>query len=143
MIYTKKYAPEMVAFMDSFMMDLVTSPTNEKLLKGGFYKNNPEKSFKRVESMLEGSSQTGWKSSLHSYINKDCIESFKQIKAPVTAINSDMQPTNVKTFRKYVLSFQAKIVTDVEHLVFWDNPEEFNRLLEESIQEFVNKSKLE
>jgi pimeloyl-ACP methyl ester carboxylesterase len=141
-----KYAPEMIAVMDSFMMDLVTAPTNEKLVNGGFYKKNQEKSFQRVETMLKSSSQTGWKRSLQSYfkwINENCIESFKQIKAPVTAINSDMEPTKVETFRKYAPSFQAKIIPDVGHLVFWDNPEEFNRLLEESIQEFVNKTKSE
>jgi len=44
---------------------------------------------------------------------------------------------------KYVPSFQAKIMTDVGHLVFWDNPEEFNRLLEETIQEFIEKTKSE
>jgi pimeloyl-ACP methyl ester carboxylesterase len=36
-----------------------------------------------------------------------------------------------------VPGFQAKIMTNVAHLLFWDNPEEFNRLLEESIQEFI------
>jgi pimeloyl-ACP methyl ester carboxylesterase len=141
-----KYAPEMVAAIDSFMMDLVTAPTNEKLVNGGFYKKNQEKSFQRVETMLKGSSRTGWRRSLQGYfkwINEDCIESFKQIKAPVTAINSDMEPTKVETFRKCAPSFQAKIIPDVGHLVFWDNPEEFNRLLEESIQEFVNKTKSE
>jgi pimeloyl-ACP methyl ester carboxylesterase len=138
-----KYAPEMVAVMDSVLMDLVTAPTNEKLVNGGFYKNSQEKSFQRVEAMLKGSSQTGWKGSLRSYfkwVNEDCIESFKQIKAPVAAINSDMEPTKVETFRKYAPSFQAKIVPGVGHLVFWDNPEEFNRLLEESIREFISKS---
>jgi len=30
-------------------------------------------------------------------------------------------------------------MTNVALLVFWDNPEEFNRLLEESIQEFIKK----
>jgi len=141
-----KYAPEMVAAMDSVLMDLVSAPTNEKFVNGGFYKENQEKAFQRVETMLKSSSRTGWKRSLQSYfkwINEDCIESFKKIKAPVTAINSDMEPTKVETFRKYAPSFQAKIIPDVAHLVFWDNPEEFNRLLEESIQEFVNKSKLE
>jgi pimeloyl-ACP methyl ester carboxylesterase len=53
-----------------------------------------------------------------------------------------MKPTNVENFRKYAPSFQAKIIPGVGHLVFWDNPEEFNRLLEESIQEFINKTKL-
>jgi len=41
--------------------------------------------------------------------------------------------TNVETFRRYVPSFQAKIMAGVGHLVFWDNSEEFNRLLEETI----------
>ena len=40
-----KYAPEMVAVMDSILMDLVTAHTNEKLVNGGFYKKNEEKSF--------------------------------------------------------------------------------------------------
>lgn len=141
-----KYAPEMIAAIDSFMMDLVTAPTNEKCVNGGFYKKNQEKSFQRVETMLRSSSKTGWRRSLQSYfkwVNEDCIESFKQIKVPVIAINSDMEPTKVETFRKYAPSFQAKIIPDVGHVVFWDNPEEFNRLLEESIQEFVNRTKSE
>ena len=41
----------------------------------------------------------------------------------------------------YIPSFKAKIIPDVGHLVMWDATEEFNRLLEESIQEFINKSK--
>jgi pimeloyl-ACP methyl ester carboxylesterase len=141
-----KYTPEMVAFMDSVLMDLVTVPTNEKLVKLGFYKNNPEKTFQRVETLLKGSSRIGWKRSLDAYftwLNENCTESLTQIKAPVIAINSDMQPTKVEVFRKYSPSFQAKIVHDVGHVVFWDNPEEFNRLLQESVQEFVDKSKLE
>jgi len=44
----------------------------------------------------------------------------------------------VEAFKKYLPSYQLKIVPDVAHLVMWDNPEEFNRLLEESIQEFIN-----
>jgi pimeloyl-ACP methyl ester carboxylesterase len=139
-----KYTPEMVAAMDSVLMDIVAAPTNEKLVNGGFYKKNQEKAFQRVERMLKSSSRTGWRRSLQSYfkwINEDCIDSFKRIKAPVTAINSDMEPTKVETFRKYAPSFQARIIPNVGHLVFWDNPEEFNRLLEESIQEFVNRTK--
>jgi pimeloyl-ACP methyl ester carboxylesterase len=139
-----KFAPEMIAVMDSIMMDVVTAPTNEKLVRGGFYKKNQEKTFQRVQAMLKSSSRTGWRESLQNYfkwINEDCIDSFKKIKAPVTAINSDMEPTRVETFRKYVPSFQAKIVPDVAHLVFWDNPDEFYRLLDESVQEFLRKSK--
>lgn len=144
-----KYSPEMIADWGSFMMDLVTNPTNEKLVAGGFYKKNPEASFKRVLSMLsahKNTSRIGWKESIDDFFrwsNEDCIESLKKVRVPIFSINSDMEPTNVEAFKKYVPSYQLKIIPDVAHLVMWDNPEEFNRLLEESIQEFVNKSKLE
>jgi pimeloyl-ACP methyl ester carboxylesterase len=59
------------------------------------------------------------------------------IQAPVISINSDHTPTNVEGFLKYVPAFKVKIIPDVGHVVMWDAPEEFNRLLEESIQEFV------
>jgi pimeloyl-ACP methyl ester carboxylesterase len=135
-----KYPPEMVYYIDSVMMDLVANMNNEKLVANGFYKNNPDSAFKRISDMYAGLSQTGWKESLQGYftwLNENCTESLSQLKVPVIAINSDMEPTNVEAIRKYVPGFQAKIMTNVAHLLFWDNPEEFNRLLEESIQEFI------
>ena len=60
---------------------------------------------------------------------------------PVVSINSDIEPTNVEAFRKYVPTYKARIITGVGHVLMWDAPEEFNRLLEESIQEFVPGAK--
>lgn len=141
-----KYPPEMIPLLDSVMMDLVTNITNEKLVAMGFYKKNHEAAFKKIFSMHNGVSQVGWRESLQGdfkWNNEKCIESLKQLKVPVTAINSDMEPTNVEAFRKYIPSFRAKIMTDVGHLIFWDNPEEFNRLLEVTIQEFMARSDTE
>jgi pimeloyl-ACP methyl ester carboxylesterase len=142
-----KYSPEMLTYMDSVLMDVVTNPTNEKLVGGGFYKKNPEASYERVLSMLsahKNTSRIGWRESLDDalrWLNDDCIESLKKVQVPIISISSDMEPTNVEAFKKYVPSYQLKIISDVAHLVMWDNPEEFNRLLEESIQEFVKESK--
>lgn len=142
-----KYSPEMLTYMDSVLMDVVTNPTNEKLVGGGFYKKNPEASYERVLSMLsahKNTSRIGWRESLDDalrWLNDDCIESLKKVQVPIISISSDMEPTNVEAFKKYVPSYQLKIIPDVAHLVMWDNPEEFNRLLEESIQEFVKESK--
>ncbi|UCG92520.1 MAG: alpha/beta hydrolase [candidate division WOR-3 bacterium] len=141
-----KYSPEMLAYMDSVLMDVVTNPTNEKLVAGGFNKKNPRVSYERVLSMLsshKNTSRIGWKESLDDalrWLNEDCIESLKKVKVPIVSISSDMEPTNVEAFKKYVPSYQLKIIPDVAHLVMWDNPEEFNRLLEESIQEFKIKA---
>jgi pimeloyl-ACP methyl ester carboxylesterase len=134
-----RYPPEMLVVMDSLMMDLVTNMTNEKLVDLGFYKHNPDSSFRRIESMYEGVSQTGWEESLQGYfkwVNEDITGALRQLKVPVTAIYSDLEPTNIEASKKYIPGFQAKIMTGVGHLLFWDKPEEFNRLLEESIQEF-------
>lgn len=140
----KKYSPEMLVYMESVLMDVVTNPTNEKLIAGGFYKKNPEASYERGLSMLsthKNTSRIGWKESLDDvfrWLNEDCIEALKKVQVPIISISSDMEPTNMEAFRKYVPSYQLKIIPDVAHLVMWDNPEEFNRLLEESIQEFIN-----
>jgi len=141
-----KYPPQMIAYIDSAFMDLVMNPTVEKLVGGGFVKANPEESFERVRAMLNGASQIGWRESLNNtlrWYNEDCIVSLKKVSVPVTAINSDRQPTNVDAFREYVPSFQARIIPGAGHVVMWDAPEEFNRLLEESIREFINKSDAE
>ncbi|MBA7527411.1 2-succinyl-6-hydroxy-2,4-cyclohexadiene-1-carboxylate synthase [subsurface metagenome] len=134
--------PPMAHYLDSVMMDLINNPTKEKLVGGGFFKKNVDSAFHRVVSFLEGASHIGWRESLAGYIkwqNEHCTNSIKAVKAPIIAINSDLQPTNVEAFRKYAPTFKAKIVEDVGHLIMWDNTEEFNRLLEESIQEFIRE----
>lgn len=131
----------MAHFMDSLMMDLVNYPTVEKLTGGGFVKHNIAESTEKVMKMLDGVSKIGWQECLGGYIdwtNNSCKKSVQAVKAPIIAINSDMKPTNVEAFQNYAPTFKAKIVKDVGHVIMWDNPEEFNRLLEESIQEFIN-----
>ena len=138
-----RYPPELLQIYDSIMMDLVTNMTNEKLIDLGFYKHNPDSSFKRIESMYEGVSHAGWEESLQGYFkwsNEDITGALQQLKVPVTAIYSDLEPTNIEASKKLIPGFQAKIMTDVGHLLFWDKPEEFNRLLEETIQEFIKNS---
>jgi pimeloyl-ACP methyl ester carboxylesterase len=136
-----KYSPETINLFDSILMDMITYPTLEKAINLGFLKKNPELNFPKIVDMVNKyPSRIGYQESLSSYfewINQDCTEKLKLVKAPVTAINSDSEPTNVEAFRKYVPSFQAKIIPGVGHVVFWDAPDEFTRLLEESIQEFM------
>jgi len=135
-----KLPPEALVVIDSVFFDLVNDMTNEKLVRLGFYKKNQEAAFKRLYPMYDGVSHVGWKESLigaFNWGNEKRIESLQHLKVPIIAINSDKEPTNIAAFEKYVPSFEAKIMTDVGHLIFWDNPEEFNRLLEESIQNFL------
>ena len=134
-----QYSPEMVDNMKGFFMNVITNPSKDGLA-GVFFKRNIDESFNRVLSMLEGPSRVGWEEALSDnfrWQNEDCIQAIKTIEVPITAINSDSQPTNVEAFNKYVPSFKAKIMKDVGHVVFWDSPDEFNNLLEESVQEIL------
>ncbi len=136
------FPPQMAQYLDSLMMDLANNPTKEKLIGGEFFKKNVDSAYHRVVSLLEGASHIGWRESLADMVNwqnESCMNSIQSVKAPIIAINSDQTPTNVEAFRKYAPTFKAKIVEDVGHLIMWDNTEEFNRLLKESIQEFTKK----
>ncbi|MEE9554935.1 MAG: alpha/beta hydrolase [candidate division Zixibacteria bacterium] len=142
-----KYSPEMIISIDSVFTNIVTYPTGEKLLAGGFYKQNPDASYVRVVTMLSGQKNTsriGWRESFNDifrWLNEDCIDALQKVSVPIVSICSDMEPINEEAFKKYVPSYKLKIIPETGHLVMWDNPEEFNRLLEESIQEIMGKSR--
>jgi len=90
--------------------------------------------------MVNDNPKMGWRDSRHNlfrWVNDDCIHSLTKIQVPIIAINSDQKPTDAETIRRYVSPFEAKIIPDIGHVVMWDAREEFNRLLEESIQKFM------
>lgn len=132
--------PPVAAFLDSMMMDLVLNLTKEGLVSNGFFMHNIDSSYQRLLTLYDGASHIGWHESLVEYmnwINESCVDAIGAVKAPIVAINSAMQPTNVAAFRKYSPGFEAKIIENVGHMIMWDDTEEFNRLLEETIEEFL------
>jgi pimeloyl-ACP methyl ester carboxylesterase len=105
-----KYTPEMLVYLDSVFMDIAINPTNEKLLAGGFYKKDPEASYERVVSMLSLSAQN----------NTSRIGWRELISEIFRWLNDDC----IEALKQVQVP-----VTD-----------EFNRLLEESIREFLIES---
>jgi len=135
-----KYPPPVIHLFDSTYMDLMENMTIEKLVNYGFFINNPEESFKKVEAMNDGV-RAGWRDCLLENLrwsNDDCTGALEAVDVPLIAINTDMEPTGVDIFRKYVPSFEAKILTGTGHVAMWDVTEEFNAVLEESIQEIIS-----
>ena len=121
-------------------MDLAENPSNDKAMALGFYIRNPQQSFQKMYKMLDRD-QTGWRESLRDFFrwsNKDCIGSLEAASAPIIAINGDHTNTLTDNFRKYVPSFEVKILSGTGHILMWDVTEEFNRVLEESIQDIVS-----
>ena len=76
-----------------------------------------------------------------AFHNNEIIRVLQEVLAPITCISSDKWPTNIKTNQRYAPSFQAKIMPGVGHFNMMEDPETFNRLLEETIQEFLQMTK--
>lgn len=135
----EQYPFQVVHWIDSVYMDLIENPTVEKAMGLGFFINNPQESFQKILNMLNRD-QTGWRESLNEFFrwsNKDCTGSLERVKVPIIAINGDHTPTLEDNFKKYVPSFEAKYLSETGHVLMWDVTEEFNKLLEESIQEII------
>jgi len=133
------YSQEDISNIYKYFMGMVTEPSFEKLEP--LFKKNKDELIERLISITkEDVSRVGWSESLRDifrWSNEECIKSLQKIQAPVISINSDQEPTNVEAFKKHVPSFEAKIIPGVGHVVFWEAPDEFNRLLEEAVQEFI------
>ncbi len=132
------YSKDAISIITANYMDGVIDPSIEKVKV--LFETNAYVLSEKYIAMVKDAPKTGWSESLTNcfkWINDNCVESLKNINVPITAINSDQYPTNSEAFRKHIPSFKAKIIPGVKHVVFWEAPEKFNQLLDESIQEFM------
>lgn len=64
-------------------------------------------------------------------------EGLPKIQAPMKLINSDMGPTNIEAAERY--GVDVLLMSGVGHFVMMEDPDTFNRLLTEVIEEFAAK----
>ena len=62
-------------------------------------------------------------------------DALGEIHAPIRAINSDVNPTNIEAAARY--GIDVILMSGVGHFVMMENPETFNRLLGEIVEEFA------
>jgi len=93
---------------------------------------------KIVEDMSAAPPEVGLGSfeEMIDYMKHTYLEAVQEVKVPITCINSDKYPTNREGNKRYVPSYKAKIMTGVGHFNMIEDPDTFNRLLEETVQEF-------
>jgi pimeloyl-ACP methyl ester carboxylesterase len=86
-------------------------------------------------------------SALEEYVgaiaDKKTINIFREVKVPVICINADLWPTHIEANRRYMMSFDVKIMKGAGHFLMLERPEEFNRLLDSSIKEIIKNYTLE
>ncbi len=66
-------------------------------------------------------------------------ENFDKVDLPVRFINSEKFPTNIESAKRHIKNFDIKIINGVGHFPMLEKPEEFNSVLEETINELVTK----
>ena len=74
-------------------------------------------------------------SAMENMFRDNGISALKELDVPIISINCDMYPIKVEENRKHVKSFDVKMMPGSGHFVMLDNPELFNRLLQDSINE--------
>lgn len=136
------YSEEMIQGIQGFLNDLMAAPTQEKLVAGGFYTQNVEKSTQRVMDMMASMEPNeGWNASfldIFKWENERDELALTNAGVPIALINADNQPTNSDNLRELVPGIQIDIMENTGHCVMWDFPEKFNALVEANIQRFLN-----
>jgi pimeloyl-ACP methyl ester carboxylesterase len=67
--------------------------------------------------------------SIRAVVSYDPQPAFGEMKVPVRAINSDLNPTNIDGNRKVLPGFQVVIMKGVGHYPMMEDPARFNELL--------------
>lgn len=68
----------------------------------------------------------------------DPIPALNKIQLPIISINCDMYPITIEENKKYVDSFNVKMMNGAGHFVMLEDPVNFNLLLQETIDELLN-----
>ncbi|MEJ2493610.1 MAG: alpha/beta hydrolase [Ignavibacteriaceae bacterium] len=65
-------------------------------------------------------------------------DEFDKIDIPVRFLNSDKFPTNTESAKKHIKDFDLRIIKGTGHFPMLEKPDEFNRLLEEIINNLTD-----
>lgn len=72
--------------------------------------------------------------SLEELVTYDYPAALQRIRVPIRCINSDKYVTKTEVARKYAPSFDVVLMSGVGHFPMMEKPEQFNKLLTESVR---------
>ncbi len=79
-------------------------------------------------------------SAMENMFKDNAITALKEINVPIIGINCDLYPVREEENRKYVKSYELKMMKGVGHFVMLEDPAKFNQLLNEAINELSGKN---
>ncbi len=117
--------------------------TTRNFVRTMFTPNSDPALVEKIVADMSSAPQEVGLGALEGYVdfhNDEIIQVLQEVQAPITCINSDQYPTNVEANQHYAPSYKAVIMSGVGHFNMIEDPETFNRLLAETVQEFVQKA---
>ena len=63
---------------------------------------------------------------------------FEEVQAPICCIASDRNTVNVEAARRHASSFEVVYMSNIGHFVMIEDPNRFNRLLDEILKELIS-----
>lgn len=124
--------------IESFLQPLIEnfSETTEAFVRANMFTSTSDSSLREQISMNMASipPEVGVPAIRNLYLRKES-QGLNEIPASLKLINSDMQPTNYAAAERYGVDVLQ--MSDVGHFVMIEDPETFNRLLSEVIEEFT------
>ncbi len=137
--YSKEEAGKLIG-IDGFKKDFKASV---KVFVEGMLSKDIKPELKKwiIEDMSSAPPNVGI-SALEEYTgtiaDKKMMSVFKEVRSPVICINADQWPTNIEANRRHMQSFDVKIMKGTGHFLMLERPDEFNKLLNNSIKKILD-----
>ena len=113
------------------------SAATKEFVKAMFPANADPVLVKMVSDKMSSAPPEIAMSASENMFKDNAISALKEFNVPIISINCDHFPVQVESNKKQVKFYELKIMKGVGHFVMLENPDEFNRLLQESINELV------
>jgi len=128
----QKFTQEQLdGFYKSFEKDFITA--TKEFVKGLFPENADSTLVLEIAEDMSSAPPNVALASFRSLFKFDEATNFDNISVPVRFINSDKFPTNIESAKRHIKDFDLKIIKGVGHFPMLEKPEEFNKVLEETI----------
>jgi pimeloyl-ACP methyl ester carboxylesterase len=75
--------------------------------------------------------------SMEELVNHDIVAAFDKIKVPVYCVNADKFPFDVEAAKRHTVAFKIRILPKSGHFLHMEKPKEFNKLLDETLDELI------
>lgn len=101
-------------------------------------KTDPALIDKIVNKMSSAKPQVGL-GAMESGYKYDLKGSMDKIKVPIRLIIADKFPYDIEAGKRHAVSFEVKIMKGVGHFLHMEEPTTFNKLLDETLKELIEK----